>query len=175
MRTRTACLAAAALAAARAAPAHADTKLGVEIGRTVVGIAGPGVRASFGSFELDALADGYYFDQSLPNHAVRAELRALVPARRWPDGWIGVAVGGAFARATEATPDAVEIEVDGWAVEAGLHAEWFALPSVSLGFDVGVAHEVGHDGHAPFADAGGATALTSIGRPTGGATFTFWF
>jgi hypothetical protein len=102
-----------ALAAALAAPAaHADPpRVGVELGQTLVGYRGLGLRLDLGPVQLEGLA-------------------------RWRDGWVGVAAGGD----REHFPQSVDLAARIWTAEAGAHVEWFALPSLSLGVDAGATY-----------------------------------
>lgn len=148
-----------------AATAHADPpRLGVEIGHTLGGVSGPGVRVDLSSVQLEALVDAIDYWQDVPSRQLDVGVRALVPLRRFADGWVGVVAGADLARGDRR----------GHALEGALHAEWFALPSVSLGLEVGVAHVVREDAGVP-ADPSTGQATHSTLAPSGGATFTFWF
>jgi hypothetical protein len=145
--------------------AHADTRVGLELGRTLAGVDGPGVRVSFGGVELEAVVAGYAADTTPEVHGITGELRALVPLRRFDDGWIGVEGGVAIAHDVETLPDD---RVSGWRteLEAGLHAEWFPVENLSLGFDVGVTHTRPRGPEQVPRD--------ELGRAAGGATLTYW-
>jgi hypothetical protein len=159
-----------------AASAHADPRVGVELGSTISSVAGPGDRVDLGAVQLDALVDGNYFSQSLPNHAIAVEARALVPVQRFSDGWFGVAAGAAFAARSGTDPNGNVMSDHGWAIDASLHAEWQVASHLSLGFDVGVTRRMGDAAAWLFTPGpGNATAVTFFGHATGGASFTYWF
>jgi hypothetical protein len=172
MTTRTTFLAAVALGALTAGRAHAGTRVGIEMGASLVGYRGIGARVDLGPFQLEGLIDGQLIGSTDAPRRVDGTARALVPIRRWRDGWIGVAAGvdGMFI------DDAVGSHF--WALEGSLHAEWFPLPALSLGLDLGACFGGGGTGAAAveglvpqsytFADLGAASLA-------GGGTVTFWF
>ncbi|HTJ43720.1 MAG TPA: hypothetical protein VL463_16555 [Kofleriaceae bacterium] len=134
--------------------ARAGARVGIELGRSLAGVDGPGLRLDLGGIQIEGLVSGFYYRQADQDTARSLELeaRTIVLLRRFDDGFVGL-VGGVAAAIGDHRASAVE---------GGLHAEWVAVPSVSLGFEVGVQH------------AWGSEPTTTL-APAAGATFTFWF
>ncbi len=149
--------------------ARADARIGVELGRSLAAVDGPGVRVDLGAIQIEALVSGLYYrlPGGDPARSLELEARTIVPLRRFDAGFVGL-VGGVAAAIGDHRASAVE---------GGLHAEWFAVPSVSLGFEVGVQHAWAPGDVVDGAAFGlGTTSRsTTTLAPAAGATFTFWF
>jgi hypothetical protein len=162
--------------AATAGRASADTRIGIEMGRTLAGYPGLGARLDLGPVQLEGLLSGPLVGNSDAPRAVLGALRVLVPLGRWTDGWIGVMAGVDADNPHAVTAPIVDAPITytparSWAVEAGLHVEWFALPALSLGLDLGAVHGAGP------AFGAGVDTYTNLGVGTlaGGGTVAFWF
>jgi hypothetical protein len=178
MKQRIACtLAALALAipiAGRARPARADVHLGVEMGRTLAGYSGLGARVDLGPVQVEGLVGGQLVGNDRAPRSIEGALRGLVPVRRWAEGWIGVMAGVGASRSDLASFGQFPSRT--WAVEGGLHAEWFALPALSLGLDLGVVHGRQWSSSDEVAqDATGSHLAGSGDNIQGGGTVAFWF
>lgn len=152
---------AAALLAA-AVPARAEPRVGVSMGQTLAGLRGLGVRVDLGAAQLEVLVGGVLHGNDVVLGPGDASLRVMIPVARGRDAWIGVVAGAAAD-----TPGPYDSHA--WAIEGGVHAEWFALPNLSLGLDAGGVH-----GASDPAQGSSPPSVTAVGA-AGGGTLTFWF
>jgi hypothetical protein len=167
MKKRITCT--AALLAA-AATAHAGPRVGLEMGQTLAGYRGAGARVDLGAIQLEGLVGGNLGSSTSDVAPLEAAARVFLPVVHRDDGWLGAMAGLEGAR----LPDQ-EGGGSTWSAEAGAHAEWFALPALSVGLDLGVVHASrgAYDVAGMHMDPTRSTTL-GAGFAVGG-TLTFWF
>jgi len=171
MKTRTTFLTAVALGALTAGSARAGTRVGIEMGETLGGAGGLGARVDLGAVQLEGLFGGQLVGSIDAPRSVGGAVRVAVPVHRWQDGWIGVG-GGLGGSSSDYYGGAWS-----WAIEGELHAEWFPLPALSLGLDVGIVGGGGSDGFVGLGEPRTAYTFANLGTASAkaGGTVTFWF
>jgi hypothetical protein len=163
-----------------AEPAEPGPWLGIGLSRTLDGTGGPSLRIGRDvQLALVLGGGGLHFDDYRESR-LDVAARVLVPLLHFDDGWVGVVGGVAGHRYRFAWDDLGSRTMWSGSAEAGLHAEWFVAPALSLGFEVGATAAVGGD----VVDAPGEDSYTengwhgsSLGRSgvAGAASITYWF
>ena len=171
--TKTAFLAVASAAVLLPSIAHADEpspSLGIGLTQTLGGTHGLAVRYGR-SVQLELVAGGSHvgdWDREGQGR-LSAAARVHVPLLRFDDGWIG-AVAGLDVHQSRYGADASDTEYWG-VVEGGLHAEYFLVPALSIGLEVGAAW-----GRAlgDYEVLYGSSGAIGIGPWSGAASLTYW-
>jgi hypothetical protein len=152
--------------------------LGVGVARTLDGTWGPSLRLGR-DLQLELVVGGNLFRYSGGGyHQSRQQVaaRVLVPLLRRDRGWLGLVAGLAGGRMHVGDDYLTRTSWTGSA-EAGIHAELFVTPALSLGLEVGASGSVGGD----VVDVPGAEHYTEngwysseVGRAAGAASLTYW-
>jgi hypothetical protein len=100
--------------------------------------------------------------------------RVLLPLVRRERGWVGAVLGVTGHRYRSARGSTFT-----GAAEAGIHAEWFVAPALSLGFEVGTSVAYVPDGDGLILPNGwwtdgGVSSNTGTDRLAGAASVTYW-
>jgi hypothetical protein len=168
-------LAAASAAVSLSSSAHAEPpSTGIGLTHTLGGTRGLAVRYGR-DVQLELVAGGIHLGdwRSIARDGLQrlsAAARVHVPLLRFDDGWIGAVAGVNLHRDIHGLDDG--FDTDTWGVlEAGLHAEYFLVPSLSIGVDLGATRAVRLDRSGEGDDPTGADGIAPW---SGAASLTYW-
>jgi hypothetical protein len=162
------------------APAPPAPSVGVGLAQTLDGTSGLSLRYGR-DLQLQLVLGGVFQrfqfrpeDPPLDSSRLDASARLLLPLIEHERGWVGAVVGvnGHRYRGERDTLFTGSAEV-------GLHAEWFVVPALSLGFEVGTAViYVPDTGGVMLPDGawtdGGVSTSTGGNDVSGAASVTYW-